>query len=300
MVRSFISHHTRYKPRMGLTSSSTFHTYNPKGGTMFERFTDRARRTVVLAQEEARLLNHNYIGTEHLLLGLIHEGESIAWKALEAHGVTLEIARNAIEKNVGFGNQAPSSHIPYTPRCKKAMECALREAITLGHNYIGTEHLLLGLIKEATISHDRGVAAKVLNKFGCDVAVLRTTVLSILNGTHSSSTPSPADQKEVPTDEPTPTPAQQALAHVRKVTVQLKSEQATLLHNITICRNAEALVNWSLNDRADRLEGEVHKLQTKLDELSEIEEELRNLIEVQRKSEEALKESLEKIVTLLK
>src|SRR5881394_3740067 len=105
---------------------------------MFERFTDRARRVVVLAQEEARMLNHNYIGTEHILLGLIHEGEGVAAKALESLGISLE----------GVGQQAPSGHIPFTPRAKKVLELSLREALQLGHNYIGTEHILLGLIRE--------------------------------------------------------------------------------------------------------------------------------------------------------
>src|SRR5215210_7659636 len=105
---------------------------------MFERFTDRARRVVVLAQEEARMLNHNYIGTEHILLGLIHEGEGVAAKALESLGISLE----------GVRQQAPSGHIPFTPRAKKVLELSLREALQLGHNYIGTEHILLGLIRE--------------------------------------------------------------------------------------------------------------------------------------------------------
>ena len=124
---------------------------------MFERFTDRARRVVVLAQEEARLLNHNYIGTEHILLGLIHEGEGVAAKALESLGISLEAVRSQVEEIIGQGGSSPSGHIPFTPRAKKVLELSLREALQLGHNYIGTEHILLGLIREG-----EGVAAQVL------------------------------------------------------------------------------------------------------------------------------------------
>ena len=131
---------------------------------MFERFTDRARRVVVLAQEEARLLNHNYIGTEHILLGLIHEGEGVAAKALESLGISLEAVRAQVEEIIGHGGQAPSGHIPFTPRAKKVLELSLREALQLGHNYIGTEHILLGLIREG-----EGVAAQVLVKLGADL-----------------------------------------------------------------------------------------------------------------------------------
>jgi len=115
---------------------------------MFERFTDRARRVVVLAQEEARMLNHNYIGTEHILLGLIHEGEGVAAKALESLGISLDAVREQVQEIIGQGQQAPSGHIPFTPRAKKVLELSLREALQLGHNYIGTEHILLGLIRE--------------------------------------------------------------------------------------------------------------------------------------------------------
>src|SRR5262245_41751206 len=115
---------------------------------MFERFTDRARRVVVLAQEEARLLMHNYIGTEHLLLGLIHEGEGVAAKALDALGIELTEVRSRVEEIIGRGSETPSVHIPFTPRSKKVLELSLREALELGHNYIGTEHILLGLIRE--------------------------------------------------------------------------------------------------------------------------------------------------------
>src|ERR1700722_14956299 len=122
---------------------------------MFERFTDRARRVVVLAQEEARMLNHNYIGTEHLLLGLIHEGQGVAARALGSLGVSLEAVRAQGEQIIGQGQEAPSGHIPFPPRAKKVLELSLRESRQLGHDYIGTEHLLLGLLREG-----EGVAAQ--------------------------------------------------------------------------------------------------------------------------------------------
>ncbi|MEY4498773.1 MAG: hypothetical protein RJA40_878 [Actinomycetota bacterium] len=144
---------------------------------MFERFTDRARRVVVLAQEEARMLNHNYIGTEHILLGLIHEGEGVAAKGLEALGISLEGVRAQVEEIIGQGQQAPSGHIPFTPRAKKVLELSLREALQLGHNYIGTEHILLGLIREG-----EGVAAQVLVKLGADLNRVRQQVIQLLSG----------------------------------------------------------------------------------------------------------------------
>ncbi len=144
---------------------------------MFERFTDRARRVVVLAQEEARLLNHNYIGTEHILLGLIHEGEGVAAKALESLGISLEAVRSQVEEIIGQGGSSPSGHIPFTPRAKKVLELSLREALQLGHNYIGTEHILLGLIREG-----EGVAAQVLVKLGADLSRVRQQVIQLLSG----------------------------------------------------------------------------------------------------------------------
>ncbi|MCT1546688.1 MULTISPECIES: ATP-dependent Clp protease ATP-binding subunit [Kocuria] len=149
---------------------------------MFERFTDRARRVVVLAQEEARMLNHNYIGTEHLLLGLIHEGEGVAAKALESMGITLSAAREQVQDIIGPGQQAPSGHIPFTPRAKKVLEHSLREALQLGHNYIGTEHILLGIIRAG-----EGVASQVLVKLGADPAKVRATVLELISGYQSGN-----------------------------------------------------------------------------------------------------------------
>jgi len=144
---------------------------------LFERFTDRARRVVVLAQEEARLLNHNYIGTEHILLGLIHEGEGVAAKGLESLGISLEAVRSQVEELIGQGASSPSGHIPFTPRAKKVLELSLREALQLGHNYIGTEHILLGLIREG-----EGVAAQVLVKLGADLSRVRQQVIQLLSG----------------------------------------------------------------------------------------------------------------------
>jgi ATP-dependent Clp protease ATP-binding subunit ClpC len=149
---------------------------NPGLGT-YDRFTDRARRAVVLAQEEARMLNHDHIGTEHFLLGLIHEGEGRGVKALLSLGISLEAVRQQVEEIIGQGQQAPSGHIPFTPRAKKVLELSLREALQLGHNYIGTEHILLGLIREGD-----GVAAQVLVKLGADLNRVRQQVIQLLHG----------------------------------------------------------------------------------------------------------------------
>ncbi|MEY3680213.1 MAG: hypothetical protein RL547_825 [Actinomycetota bacterium] len=160
---------------------------------MFERFTDRARRVVVLAQEEARLLNHSYIGTEHILLGLIHEGEGVAAKALETLGISLEAVRAQVEEIIGQGGSSPSGHIPFTPRAKKVLELSLREALQLGHNYIGTEHILLGLIREG-----EGVAAQVLVKLGADLSRVRQQVIQLLSGYQGpqGKTEAPASGRE--------------------------------------------------------------------------------------------------------
>src|SRR6266542_5524433 len=144
---------------------------------MFERFTDRARRVVVLAQEEARILNHNYIGTEHILLGMIHEGEGVAARAIESLGISLTAVRSQVEEIIGRGQAAPTGHIPFTPRAKKVLEFSLREALQLGHNYIGTEHILLGLVREG-----EGVGAQVLVKLGAKLDRLRREVVQLLQG----------------------------------------------------------------------------------------------------------------------
>ena len=145
--------------------------------SMFERFTDRARRVMVLAQEEARMLNHDYIGTEHLLLGLLGEAEGVAAKALESLGISLAAVRHQVEEIIGRGQHAPSGHIPFTPRAKKVLELAQREARALGHDYVGTEHILLGLIREGD-----GVAAQVLVNMGADLNRVRQQVVQLLHG----------------------------------------------------------------------------------------------------------------------
>ena len=150
---------------------------------MFERFTDRARRVVVLAQEEARMLNHGYIGTEHILLGLIHEGEGVAAQALASLGISLDGVREQVQEIIGPGKESPSGHIPFTPRAKKVLELSLREALQLGHNYIGTEHILLGLIREG-----EGVAAQVLVKLGADPSRVRQQVIQLLSGYQGKET----------------------------------------------------------------------------------------------------------------
>jgi ATP-dependent Clp protease ATP-binding subunit ClpC len=144
---------------------------------MFERFTDRARRVIVLAQEEARLLDHDYIGTEHILLGLIREREGVAAQALESLGISLEAVRAEVEQVIGRGQTTPGPQIPFTPRSKKVLELSLREARSLGHDYIGTEHILLGLIREG-----EGVAAQVLVKLGADLQRTREQVIALLSG----------------------------------------------------------------------------------------------------------------------
>ena len=166
-----------------------------KGIQLFERFTDRARRVLVLAQEEARDLNHAFIGTEHILLGLIREGEGVAAKALDALGVTFDVVREKVEEAIGpNANPSPGSP-PFTPRAKKVLELSLREALQLGHSYIGTEHMLLGLVREGD-----GVAAQVLNELGADMTRVRTQVIQMMtgqtakdSGTSSSSSSKGAD-----------------------------------------------------------------------------------------------------------
>jgi ATP-dependent Clp protease ATP-binding subunit ClpC len=152
---------------------------------MFERFTDRARRVVVLAQEEARMLNHAHIGTEHLLLGLVHEGEGVAARALESLNISLSAVRREVEETIGRGEQPPPGHIPFTPRAKKVLELSLLESNQLGHGYIGTEHILLGLLREG-----EGVAAQVLVKMGTDLNRARQQVVELLHGRSGERRPS--------------------------------------------------------------------------------------------------------------
>jgi ATP-dependent Clp protease ATP-binding subunit ClpC len=154
---------------------------------MFERFTDRARQVLVLAQEEARMLGHNYIGTEHILLGLLHEGDGVAAKALTSLGVSLDAMRQAVEGIIGRGTQPLSGHIPFTPRSKKVLELSLRESLQLGSHYIGTEHILLGLLREGD-----GVAAQVLVASGVDLNQARQRVIDLLHRGHEDDAPSPS------------------------------------------------------------------------------------------------------------
>jgi ATP-dependent Clp protease ATP-binding subunit ClpC len=161
---------------------------------MFERFTDRSRRAVVMAQEEARLLNPNYIGTEHILLGLVREDEGIAARALGAMSISLQSVRREVEDIIGQGQAVPRGHIPFTPRAKKVLELSLREALQLGHNYIGTEHILLGLVREG-----EGVAAQVLEKLGADLERVRQTVVQLLSGYQVG-----AGEPPIPTEDPGP------------------------------------------------------------------------------------------------
>jgi hypothetical protein len=156
---------------------------------VFERFTDQARRVVVLAQEEARLLNHNYIGTEHILLGLVHDDEGIAARALQSLDIELNTVRAEVEEIIGHGTEAPSGHIPFTRRAKKVLELSLREALQLGHNYIGTEHILLGLVREG-----QGVAAEVLVKLGADLSRVRRQVIALI----SEARPAPSTPHKGP------------------------------------------------------------------------------------------------------
>ena len=147
---------------------------------MFERFTERARQVVVLAQEEARTLKHNYIGTEHILLGLLREEEGLAARVLESLDITVERVRAQVVRIVGSGEEVTSGQIPFTPRAKKVLELALREALSLGHNYIGTEHILLGLVRE-----NEGVAARILLDFDADSEKIRNEVIRMLLGAGS-------------------------------------------------------------------------------------------------------------------
>lgn len=151
---------------------------------VFERFTDRARRVTVLAQEEARQLSHNYIGTEHILLGLLHEGEGVAAQALVAMGIKVEDVRTQVEQIIGQGQQSPAGHIPFTPRAKKVMELSLREALQLGHNYIGSEHIVLGLVREG-----EGGGAQILQRLDIDAEELRRGILTVLRSRQQSRPP---------------------------------------------------------------------------------------------------------------
>jgi ATP-dependent Clp protease ATP-binding subunit ClpA len=176
---------------------------------MFERFTDRARRVIVLAQEEARMLNHDYIGTEHILLGLIHVGEGVAAKALESLNVSLRAARSEVEAMIGQGQDGLTGHIPFTPRAKKVLELSLREALQLGHDYIGTEHILLGLVREG-----EGVGAQVLTKLGATLEKVRGEVARQLGEQGVSVPERPRGPEAAGAEQPPPLSARAQAAMV--------------------------------------------------------------------------------------
>jgi ATP-dependent Clp protease ATP-binding subunit ClpC len=206
---------------------------------MFERFTDRARRVIVLAQEEARMLNHNYIGTEHILLGLIHEGEGVAAQALTTLGIGLNAVRGQVEQVIGEGQAAPTGHIPFTPRAKKVLELALREALQLGHNYIGTEHILLGLVREG-----EGVAAQVLQKLGADLNRVRQAVIRLLGEKGKGPSMEPVAREEVGGEAELPGPRcprcgcdLAVFATYRTITVPDEEESAARRATFVFCRS---------------------------------------------------------------
>jgi ATP-dependent Clp protease ATP-binding subunit ClpC len=204
---------------------------------VFERFTDRARRTVVLAQEEARLLNHNYIGTEHLLLGMARDSDSVAARAMTSLGVSLETLRSEVEGLIGRGDEAPGSHIPFTPRAKKVLEYSLREALQLHHNYIGTEHILLGLIREG-----EGVAAQVLERhIEGGVQRVREAVLSLVgaSGAHA------AEAEDAPLARRPPVRGEEAVVE------SLLAENAMLRDQVDRLRHALMEVTGREGDEPD-------------------------------------------------
>jgi hypothetical protein len=197
---------------------------------LFERFTDRARRVIVLAQEEARRLNHNYIGTEHILLGLLREGEGVAAKALKSLGIHLEGVRQQIEEIIGQGQQAPSGHIPFTPRAKVVLELSLREALQLDHNYIGTEHILLALVREG-----EGVAAQVLVKLGADLNRVRQQVIALLSGYSGVG----GQTAVTPTERPAPTVDMVAPSSFETLIAQIRRDKESAIDSQDFERAAQ-------------------------------------------------------------
>jgi ATP-dependent Clp protease ATP-binding subunit ClpA len=246
---------------------------------VFERFTDRARRVVVLAQEEARLLNHNYIGTEHILLGLAHEGQGVAAKALESLGIRLEALRSQVQEIIGQDQQGPTGHIPFTPRAKKVLELSLREAKQLGHNYIGTEHLLLGLVREG-----EGVAAQVLIRLGGDLSRVRQQVIGLLSGS-AGGAEAAAGMRPVPMPPPEELrEAGERLAEVRRQkeaaieaqdferAAALRDAEEELLAGLA-AREREWTVGVDLEavvQENQRLHGEVQRLDREVQRLREL------------------------------
>jgi ATP-dependent Clp protease ATP-binding subunit ClpC len=212
---------------------------------VFERFTDRARRVVVLAQEEARMLNHNYIGTEHILLALSHEAEGVAAKALESLDISLEAARQQVAEIIGRGPEPLPGHIPFTPRAKKVLELAFREAIQLGHNYIGTEHILLGLIREG-----EGVGAEVLQRLGADLNRVRQTVIQILSGYVPSAEEMPIEAWTPPSGPRCSScslPLEGALAYRTLLAEPAEEEGDPISVFFVYCKNCGVVVRTSLD-----------------------------------------------------
>jgi ATP-dependent Clp protease ATP-binding subunit ClpA len=189
---------------------------------VFERFTERARQVVVLAQDEARALKHNYIGTEHILLGLLREEEGLAARVLESLDVTVEEVRMQVARIIGQSHEHIVGQIPFTPRAKKVLELSLREALALGHNYIGTEHILLGLARE-----NQGVAARILLDFGADADRIRREVIELLSGARVAEHVA----------------AEQAVHHAERVeeTFQPLAQRAPLIHWTGIATGAMML-----------------------------------------------------------
>jgi ATP-dependent Clp protease ATP-binding subunit ClpC len=198
---------------------------------MFERFTERSRRVVVLAQEESRMLDHNYIGTEHLLLGLIHERDGIAAQAIESTGLTLAAARSEVEAMIGRGVSTPAGHIPFTPRAKKVLELALREALALKKTYIGPEHILLGLIREGD-----GVGAQILERLAAPLPVLRAQVLEL-----AADEPTAADEPLGPEWPPAGLPEAEAVVRSRSRAVFSDAVEARMVRGLVIGEFRETL-----------------------------------------------------------
>jgi hypothetical protein len=215
-----------------------------EGDGMFERFTDRARRVVVLAQVESRTLDHNYIGTEHILLGLIHEGGGVAARALESLGIDLDAVRFQVEEIIGRGEATPTGHIPFTPRAKKVLELALREARQLGHDYIGTEHILLGMIREG-----EGVAAQVLEKLGADLGSVRFATIDLLSAMGVGAEPS------APIQSPRPDPE----TGFRSTPSQWETPEARRMARERRMERIEALAQEEADDLGHRVTGAPHR-----------------------------------------
>jgi ATP-dependent Clp protease ATP-binding subunit ClpC len=215
-------------------------------GPVFERFTDRARRVVVLAQEESRMLKHNYIGTEHILLGLAHEGEGVAALALESLNISLEAVRQQVEEIIGLGQAAPTGHIPFTPRAKKVLELSLRESLQLGANYIGTEHILLGLIREGD-----GVAAQVLQTLGADLGRARHAVIQLLSGSTASASEEISTKRWTPASGPScpwcSKPLEGALAYRTMVAAPDDDEGDPISLFLLYCKSCGGIVRTSLD-----------------------------------------------------